>query len=347
VPECQAEFVARHQCQAIVAFWNEAVDVFLEGGPPAPTRIEAWLEANRGRGPGEVVRDALPEPFLGPLEAPSGGVAGVFLALNPGRAHHDFQGRRGIFAREIRSKGAYSAWAASWPYLRDPWVQAKGKSPHHVRRLAFLRKWTDDPELPAEQMVGFELYPWHSTAVTAPLRPDPGIIREFVWAPIQELAAPVFAFGAPWFALLEDGLRLRVVDRLGQGGRPYGTRVISRAVTVFRTDDGVTVIAERHIGGAGPPVPTEMALLRGTGRTLAGLTKIADLERTLIRAARSVWKRAGHRPIHARDLRNPAHVTSRRFLPVPERSGCPTAWRRPGRPEGRCLPCHHHRLART
>lgn len=70
-------------------------------------------------------------------------------------------------------------------------------------------------------MVGFEL--WLGTAtVTSSIRPDPGIIRECVWQPISELGVPVFAFGAPWFRLLEDGLR--VVDRLGTGGRPIQPR---------------------------------------------------------------------------------------------------------------------------
>lgn len=48
-------------------------------------------------------------------------------------------------------------------------------------------------------MVAFELYPWHSTAVTGPMRPDLSFVEEFIWAPVAELAAPVFAFGAAWF----------------------------------------------------------------------------------------------------------------------------------------------------
>ena len=33
-------------------------------------------------------------------------------------------------------------------------------------------------------MLAVELYPWHSTGLTAAPRPDPGIVREFVWEPI-------------------------------------------------------------------------------------------------------------------------------------------------------------------
>jgi hypothetical protein len=127
-------------------------------------------------------------------------------------------------------------------------------------RLGFLRTWTEQPLTP-DEMVTFELYPWHSTAVTASIRPDPGIVREFVWQPIRELGAPVFAFGAPWFGLLEDGLGLQVVDRLGVGGRPYPTEVPSRAVLVLRDEGGLIIVAERHRGGAGPPRRSEARVL--------------------------------------------------------------------------------------
>ena len=72
----------------------------------------------------------------------------------------------------------------------------------------------------------------------------------------------MFAFGAPWFGLLEDGLGLQVVDRLGAGGRPYPTEVPNRAVLVLRGEDGPVVIAEKHLGGAGPPRRSETQVLR-------------------------------------------------------------------------------------
>jgi hypothetical protein len=111
-------------------------------------------------------------------------------------------------------------------------------------------------------MVAFELYLWHITSKTAPMRPDPGIVREFIWQPVRELGAPVFAFGKPWAGLLEDGLGLQVVDRLGAIGRPYPTQVPSRAVLVLRSEDGPVIITEWHVGGAGPPNPSETRILR-------------------------------------------------------------------------------------
>jgi hypothetical protein len=141
-------------------------------------------------------------------------------------------------------------------------VAAMGPNRYLASLLTFLRTWTDQPSLTADAMVTFELYPWHSTAVTARMRPDPGVVREFVWQPIREFGAPVFAFGKPWFSLLEDGLGLQVVDRLGAGGRRYPTQMPSRAVLVLRSEDGPVVVAERHRGGAGPPRPSEIRVLR-------------------------------------------------------------------------------------
>jgi hypothetical protein len=137
-----------------------------------------------------------------------------------------------------------------------------GSNRYLTSRLAFLQTWTGQPTLTADAMVTFELYPWHSTAVTASMRPDPGIVREFVWQPVRQLGAPVFAFGKPWFGLLERGLGLQVVDRLGVDGRPYPTEVLSRAVLVLRGEDGPVVVAERHLGSAGPPRRSEALVLR-------------------------------------------------------------------------------------
>jgi hypothetical protein len=247
-------------CADLANHWDQVIARFLAGEPAVPLdpQMQAWATAYRGRGRGQVNHDAFPEPYIGALDHRP---VGVFLGLNPGQAQLDFQGRSGLFANEIRQHGSYSAWAATWPYLRNPWVATMGKNRYLTSRLGFLRTWTEQPALTADAMVTFELYPWHSTAVTAPIRPDPGIVREFVWQPIRELGAPVFAFGKPWFSLLEDGLSLQVVDRLGADGRAYPTEVPSRRVRVLRGEDGLVVIAEWHLGSAGPPRRSEARVL--------------------------------------------------------------------------------------
>jgi hypothetical protein len=242
----------------LVETWDLVVEAFLEGHVALPPPLDRWIKAYQARGVGEVDARAFPEPYVGPLDAE---VRAVFLALNPGRAAPEFQYRDGIFAEEIRGLGSYRRWAATWPYLRDPWDRLKGRNRHHRGRLAFLRRWFGDECLGGEHMAAFELYPWHSTRVTASIRPDPGIVRELVWEPIAELGAPVFAFGAPWFPVLE-ALDVEVTARLGVEGVPYPTRVPSRSVLVGRVPGGGWVIAEKHLGSAGPPSRAEVELLR-------------------------------------------------------------------------------------
>ena len=242
--------------------WDAHVSQFLAGGPAVPDGLHDWANGYSGRGRGAVQLDALPEPYLGDLDAE---VRGVFLALNPGNAVLSFQGRQGKFASDITRLGSYRAWAKSWPYLCAPWISEIGPSRHHQSRFKFLRTWFGDESMPSSAMVGFEMYPWHSPKITGRMRPPADVIREWVWEPIAELGAPVFAFGAPWFEILEDGLGLSIVERLGVGGRDYGSAVESRSVLILRDEQtGVTVLAEKHTGGAGPPSAIEVALLRNT-----------------------------------------------------------------------------------
>jgi hypothetical protein len=252
--------------QRVIEFWDEVVRDLLahpdrsHTGSFRSAPLAEWRLAYDGRGRGLVDESAIPEPYLGPL---SGTPKMVVLALNPGRADLGFQSATGVFAAEITALGSYGAWAASWPYLRDPWVAAKGRNRHHTTRIEFMRRWHDSPDLGADAMVAFELFPWHSHGVTAAMRPRPKIVREFIWEPISEFEdAPVFAFGAPWFPLLEHQLGLRVVARLGAGGRDYGSTVKSRAVLVLETPTGGLVIAEKHLGSATPPGRDEVERLR-------------------------------------------------------------------------------------
>jgi hypothetical protein len=244
----------------LIRFWDKAIAGFLSGSSAVPEAVKPWYDCYRGRGLGEVATEAFPEPYLGNLGAKD--IRAVFLALNPGRAHLDFQGRRGVFAREIRRAGSYHRWAATWPYLRDPWVRRKGPNRHHRSRLQFMRRWFDDEQMAPQQMATFELFPWHSTTVTALMRPAVRIVAEYIWEPIAGLGNPViFAFGAPWFRLLEP-LGLTLQKRLGGGGVPYPTRAADRSVIAGRTPEGLTVIAEKHSGSAGPPSALETDALR-------------------------------------------------------------------------------------
>ena len=247
-------------CRAVSQTWDAVVENFLVGGGVSRS-LRPWSSSYRDRGKGAVQWDALPELFLGPLTKPRG----VFVALNPGRADPRFHGRNGIFAKEIlEDYGSYTKWAASWPYLRNPWIASKGRNRHHSTRLRFLRDWTGDRELPSSAMACFELYPWHSPGFRGRLAVEEAqeFIEKHIWEPVAELGVPVFAFGATWFSILKRAPGLQIVEQLGAGGRPYGSRAGSRSVIVLRGNGGLTVIAENHRGNAGLPDREETILLR-------------------------------------------------------------------------------------
>lgn len=245
--------------QELQGFWDRKVTHFLAGRDYMDRRLRSWHNSYRGRGRGEVNLKALPEPYLGSLKPEV--ARGVVLGLNPGEAYLDFQARNGIFASQIRDLGSYSAWAATWPYLRNPWLAATGRDRYQKTRHKFLERWLNAGAMPDSAMLTMELYPWHSTRKTAAMRPDLGIVREFVVEPLLSLGLTVgFAFGADWFPIIED-LGPRVIDRLGAGGRDYGSHVASRAVIVAQFDGDFTLVAEKHAGSAGPPSEPETHLL--------------------------------------------------------------------------------------
>ena len=160
--------------------------------------------------------------------------------------------------------GCYREWAKSWPYLRDPW----GKNSHHQSRMSFLQHWFRDDTLLPKDRIDFELFPWHSQAVTGPMVPTPEIIHDFIWEPLKELRVKfIFAFGRPWLDLLEKGTfpEVQETDRLGEGGRLYASsrKLTARTVVVkASTPWGGWLIIEKHSGSAGPPSGREIDIIK-------------------------------------------------------------------------------------
>lgn len=250
---------ARH---SVAAFWNDYVTQWLTGEDPHPDPTSRWFASYQGRGTGTATRDGLVEPYTGDLLGQSTTPRVVVLGLNPGHYYPTFQARDGIFAREIREHGSYSRWAATGPYLRPPWTTAIGPNRYQRARLAFARNWLDEPGATHADLLVFEMYPWHSTTLTAGLRAPADIIDRFVWQPIAELPTThVFAFGRPWYDLANN-LGLPLTDGLGHGGRPYGSTVPNRAVRVYALPSGQHLVMEWHTGSATPPRATEVALLK-------------------------------------------------------------------------------------
>lgn len=122
-------------------------------------------------------------------------------------------------------------------------------------------------------MVSFELYPWHSPSITAPLggKDAQEFIQKYIWEPMVELGAPVFAFGKPWFSILKELPDLDVVKQLGYGRQPYGSRVKSRSVIVLQGSGGLTVIAEKHLGAR-----VHQAVTRRNGCAMNSATSVAE-----------------------------------------------------------------------
>jgi hypothetical protein len=262
-------------------FWDQHVNDWLNDNDTLAENdhalLERWFDSYSGKGRGAVTREAMPEPWIGDLTSPDHARM-VILGLNPGDYKERLQARDGMYAEEVRKLGSYSKWAATNPYLRDPWIAKKDSGPnvygvngYHTNRLAFARRWLDDSNLPESSVILLELYPWHSTGVTGPMQPAPDIIRRYVWEPLDELTNvnDIFAFGKPWSSLIErlrnnqiDKGELQLVDILGKGGRDYGSSVASRSVRVYCRPSGKRIIVEWHSGSAGPPSAEETSKLK-------------------------------------------------------------------------------------
>lgn len=180
----------------------------------------------------------------------------VALGLNPGEADLAFQGPGGVFADEYVRLGGFSAWAVTAPYLREPWRSAHRRNRYHEHLRTFARRWLRDPNARSEDVLVFEMYPWHSDAVTAVIAPDRRVIDEFVWKPIAELHVEhVFAFGAPWSRFAE---RLRLPEeRL-----VLNLAVPTRRVRVFKLASGQRLVVCWQPGYNGPPGEADVAGLR-------------------------------------------------------------------------------------
>jgi hypothetical protein len=250
--------------ERVAAFWDAHIAAWLKGEDQLPPRLSGWFDSYVGVGPGEVTREGFPEPYHADLLGLEHTPRLVVLGLNPGEFRPRFQARDGIFAKEIEQHGSYSEWATTCPYNRPPWTRPDemGRNRYYQARLQFTRNWLQEPGADHRDLLIFECYPWHSKSITAPLKPPPKDIEEFVWQPIAELPVQdVFAFGKPWDALA-GALDLRITGELGCGGTDYGSKVPSRAVRTYRLPSGQRLVVEWHAGSAGPPSAMETALLR-------------------------------------------------------------------------------------
>jgi hypothetical protein len=262
--------------QRLSLMWDEVVARFIDGAAPWTEELRPWLYAYRGSTPDtKMVDDAIPEPFTGRLDRKP---KAILLALNPGNAFMgaqtwmgkqpmpDLQSRQGRFAQEIKEcNGSYTTWARGpfdWPALNGG-----SKHPFVTSRMRFANDWVLDDTVQPDEVVWFDLYPWHSKSWSSiDVRPADvrNLIDKYVAQPIAALDSNwTFAFGKPWFDVLPAIGFDKVLEISGANGDSWENQTPSRIVAVFVSRiSACRVIAMRHSGSAGPPKQSEVASLR-------------------------------------------------------------------------------------
>jgi hypothetical protein len=240
----------------LAALWDEATAGFLRGDQEPPPQLRPWFASCWGSGDSAVRTDCFAEPFIGDL---LGEVSAVILGLNPGRPVPDLQAVDGVYASDIRARGSYTAWAASWPYLGPAWTGPMGRAnPFHTARHRWVQDWTRQILPPLRSHIVFELFPWHSARLPSHFRPDEQALWECVWEPLSEFGpVPVFAFGSKdLFDVLPALPGVEVLARFPEEGRTAGDCGFSaptRTVLIGRVPTGGLLYVVNHHGSDGLP----------------------------------------------------------------------------------------------
>jgi hypothetical protein len=189
--------------ERVAKFWDDHIRGWMSGQDPLPDPLPRWFASYAGKGRGAMTRDGFAEPHQGDLLGKAHQPRLVVLGLNPGGFVPAMQARDGAFAREIAHEygGNYSGWAAWAPYMRDGWTTRYGRNKYVAGRMTFTGRWLGITHSVPNDLMGFELYPWHSTGLTGRMRPPTDVIDEFVWQPISEIDSEfAFGFGREWDA---------------------------------------------------------------------------------------------------------------------------------------------------
>lgn len=221
-----------------------------------PPDLERWRQTYAGKGAGAVDLTCYPDPYVGDLrgvrhETPRL----VVLGLNPGIGHVALQGVDGTWTKAVKSEG-YSYCTHRSPFGSDEWLAVNGKPSTYWQRLvAFARRWVDDDAMDVDELLNLELYPFHSSKVTAKITPPADVLHRFVWEPLGEMpAVDVFAFGAPWRdACAAMGMPL-VASYGGDDAAPLPDATKGEwRVRVFQSPAGSPVIVSWQRGSGNPP----------------------------------------------------------------------------------------------
>lgn len=248
----------------VADFWDDVLARWIDNRDHLVPPLHEWLNSYSGTGKGAVDDGHYPDPYVGDLRGGTHDVRLVVLGLNPGRGYPGLQGRDGIWTKRIAEDGYSHCFNRSPAEDARSWIELHVKqSPYWRNLINFGKRWTNDPNFDVHGILNFELYPWHSDAVTAPMVPPPQVIDQFIWQPCQEVGTQaVFAFGAPWFQLCA-ALDLHEAKRWGADGTPFpmeddkGWRM-----RAYRLPSGQFAVVSSQPGFAGPPGPKRLGIMR-------------------------------------------------------------------------------------
>jgi hypothetical protein len=267
--------------QKVADFWDEYIHSWIEGEaalsrwlsnqhPSVVDGITRWRNSYQGAGKGALDLSCFPDPYVGDWRGLNGEPKLITLGLNPGIGYPSLQGRDGIWTSRIRESNYSSCLERSVPGDPINWLrQHKKESPYWIKLLNFGKRWHGD-EFAYKDLLSIELYPWHSTCLTAGLDCPEDVVSKYILEPLSEFECKfVFAFGKPWEGVCRNA-GLRVIRRCGEGGSPF-PGVSCPGWTVVALKSLITpaiFIVSWQKGYAGPP---------GQDRILTLKTLLAEL----------------------------------------------------------------------
>jgi len=182
-------------------FWDQVLQLWISGEEHRVAGLPAWFASYKGTGAGKLDLSTYPDPYVGDLRGGTHKIRLVTLGLNPGTGYAELQGPEGVWTNRIAELGYSHCFQRSPAEDPETWIALHGKPSLYWKNLiTFGRRWLQDDSISVHNILNLELYPWHSTKLTAAITPPPDAIAEYVWGPVQEVDTEVvFAFGKPWF----------------------------------------------------------------------------------------------------------------------------------------------------
>lgn len=221
-----------------------------------PPDLERWRQTYAGKGAGAVDLSCFPDPYVGDLRGVRHDMPRlVVLGLNPGVGQAALQGVDGLWTRAIKAEG-YSYCTRRAPFDNRDWMAVNGKPSTYWQRLvSFARRWVDDEAMDVDELLNIELYPFHSSKVTAKITPPPDVLRRYVWEPLGEMpGVDVFAFGAPWRDACESMGMPLIASYGGVGAAPLADATRGEwRVRIYESPVGSPVIVSWQRGSGNPP----------------------------------------------------------------------------------------------